>query len=69
MNAPGLGGKDFLKDTLLTFIMKARILNPSHNIRGKTSKDEKAHSTKHKYMLPLFDDQLQVKPVCLETGD
>ena len=44
MNAPGLGGEDFLKDMLLTFIMKARILNPSHNITGKTSEDEKAHS-------------------------
>lgn len=49
--------------------MKARILSPSHNIPEKASKDETARSTKHKYMLPLFDDQLQVKPVRFETGD
>lgn len=42
--------------------MKARILSPSYSITEKASKDERAHSTKHKYMLALFDDQLQVKP-------
>lgn len=42
--------------------MKDRILSPSYNITEKASKDERARSAKHKYMLALFDDQLQVKP-------
>lgn len=49
--------------------MKVTILNPSHYSAEKASKDERERSPKHKYLLPLFDDQLQVKPVCLETGD
>jgi len=49
--------------------MKPRTFISAYNITGKAPKDERARSTQHKYMLPLFDDQLQVKPVCLETGD
>lgn len=46
----------------MNFVRKARILSFSYNTTKKASKDERAHSTKHKYMLALFDDQLQVKP-------
>lgn len=54
MNTPDLGKK-------MNFVMRARILSLSYNITKKAFKDERAHSTKHKYMLALFDDQFQVK--------
>lgn len=66
------GGKNLFKRHIInfvTFVMKVTILNPSHYITGKASKDERERSAKHKYLLPLFDDQVQVKPVCLEPGD